>query len=117
MNKKNILLLLIAAIVTLPVFGSQHEIQVKKKGTQTGSRSEVVVNASIENQVLTVSFSDVTASDILVYEESDPDTLLFSQTFTPAYSVEANLTTLPTGDYVVEIYAFGEWWTGSFYIE
>ena len=117
MNKKNYLLLLIAAIVTLPVFGSQHEIQVKKKGTQTGSRSEVVVNASIDQQVLTVSFTDVTASSVVVYEESDPDTVLFSQTYAPAYSVQADLTTLPAGDYVVEIYAFDEWWIGEFEIE
>ena len=117
MNKKNYLLLLIAAIVTLPVFGSKHEIQVRKNGTHTGSRSEVVVSASIEDQVLTVSFSDATASSIVVYEESDPDTVLFSQTYAPAYSVQANLTTLPTGDYVVEIYAFDEWWIGEFEME
>jgi hypothetical protein len=117
MNKKNILLLLLVAIVTLPVFGSKDVIQLRKNGPHTGSRSEVVVSASIEDQVLTVSFTDATASSIVVYEESDPDTVLFSQTYTPAYSVQANLTTLPAGDYVVEIYAFNEWWTGNFYIE
>lgn len=117
MRKKNIILLILAAVFTLHLFANTPVSLKKQSGHQTGSRTEEVVTASINQQVLTVSFSDVTASDILVYEESDPDTLLFSQTFTPAYSVEANLTTLPTGDYVVEIYAFGEWWTGSFYIE
>lgn len=117
MKKKNILLLLLAVIVTLPVFGSKNEIQVRKKGTHTGSRTEVIVNASIEDQMLTVSFSDVTASSIVVYDATDPDTVLFSQNYAPAYSAQANLTSLPAGEYVVEIYAFDEWWIGDFEIE
>lgn len=115
MKKKNILLLLLAVIVTLPVFGSKNEIQVRKKGTHTGSRTEVIVNASIEDQMLTVSFSDVTASSIVVYDATD--TVVFSQNYTPAYSAQADLTSLPEGEYVVEIYAFDEWWTGDFEIE
>ena len=103
---------------SLPLFAAEHEISLRVKvGPYTGSRSESVVSASIDQQVLTVSFSDVTASSVVVYEESDPDTVLFSQTYSPAYSVQANLTTLPTGDYVVEIYAFDEWWIGEFEID
>lgn len=45
--KKNYFMLLLAAIVTLPVFGSRNTIQVRKKGTHTGSRTEQVVTASI----------------------------------------------------------------------
>lgn len=115
MKKKNILLLLLAVIVTLPVIGSKNEIQVRKKGTHTGSRTEVIVNASIEDQMLTVSFSDVTASSIVVYDATD--TVVFSQNYAPAYSAQADLTSLPAGDYVVEIYAFGYWWIGYFEIE
>lgn len=109
--------MILAAVFALPVFAVTPVALKQKPGSNTGSRTEIVVSASIEDQVLTVSFTDATASSIVVYEESDPDNVLFSQTYAPAYSVQANLTTLPTGDYVVEIYAFGEWWTGSFYIE
>lgn len=118
MKKRNYLLLLIATVITLPLFAAEHEITLRMKpGHQTGSRTEEVVSASIDDQVLTVSFSDVTASSVVVYEELDPDTVLYSQNYAPAYSVQAYLTSLPVGDYVVEIYAFDEWWIGEFEIE
>ena len=117
MNRKKIVIMLFAALFTLSLFAKDDIIVRKKAGHETGSRTEEVVTASINQQVLTVSFTDVTASSVVVYEESDPDTVLFSQTYSPAYSVQANLTTLPTGDYVVEIYAFDEWWIGEFEID
>jgi hypothetical protein len=120
MNKKNIVLMLAAAIISLPLFASGQDIYVRiKPGQGTGSRTIIVdtVTASIDGQVLTALFSDVTASSILVYEESNPDTVLFSQNYTPAYSAQADLTSLPAGNYVVEIYAFGVWWLGYFDIE
>lgn len=117
MNRKKIVIMLFAALFTLSLFAKDDIIVRKKAGHETGSRTEEVVTASINQQVLTVSFTDVTASSVVVYEESDPDTVLFSQTYAPAYTVQANLTTLPTGEYVVEIYAFDEWWTGDFEIE
>lgn len=118
MNKKSLFSFIIAMLFATPLFAGDGEIFIRvKPGTSTGSRTEVVVTASINQQVLTVSFTDATASSIVVYEESDPDTVLFSQTYAPAYSVQANLTTLPAGDYVVEIYAFNEWWIGEFDIE
>lgn len=117
MNRKKIVIMLFAALFTLSLFAKDDIIVRKKAGHETGSRTEEVVTASINQQVLTVSFTDVTASSVVVYEESYPDTVLFSQTYAPAYSVQANLTTLPAGNYVVEIYAFDEWWIGEFEIE
>ena len=117
MRKKNIILLILAVVFTLPVFAHSQISLRKQSGHQTGSRTEQVVSASIDEQVLTVSFTDVTASSIVVYDATDPDTVLFSQNYAPAYSAQANLTSLPAGDYVVEIYAFGYWWIGYFEIE
>lgn len=110
--------MLIAALFSLPLFAAEHEISLRvKSGHETGSRTEVIVNASINEQMLSVSFSDVTASSIVVYDATDPDTLLFTQNYSPAYSAQADLTSLPAGDYVVEIYAFDTWWAGEFEIE
>lgn len=117
MRKKNIFLLILAAVFTLPVFAHSQISLRKQSGHQTGSRTEQVVSASIDEQVLTVSFTDVTASSIVVYDATDPDTVLFSQNYAPAYSAQADLTSLPAGEYVVEIYAFDEWWIGDFEIE
>lgn len=117
MRKKNIFLLILAAVFTLPVFAHSQISLRKQSGHQTGSRTEQVVSASIDEQVLTVSFTDVTASSIVVYDATDPDTVLFSQNYAPAYSAQADLASLPAGEYVVEIYAFDEWWIGDFEIE
>lgn len=117
MRKKNIILLILAVVFTLPVFAHSQISLRKQSGHQTGSRTEQVVSASIDEQVLTVSFTDVTASSIVVYDATDPDTVLFSQNYAPAYSAQADLISLPAGDYVVEIYAFGYWWIGYFEIE
>ena len=117
MFKRTFLSLLLTAVFSLPLFaGDQIALRIKS-GHYTGSRSESAVIASINEQVLTVSFSDVTASSIVVYDATDPDTPLFTQNYSPAYSAQANLTTLPAGEYVVEIYAFDTWWIGEFEIE
>lgn len=115
MRKKNIILLILAVVFTLPVFAHSQISLRKQSGHQTGSRTEQVVSASIDEQVLTVSFTDVTASSIVVYDATD--TVVFSRNYAPAYSAQADLTSLPEGEYVVEIYAFDEWWTGDFEIE
>ncbi|MBR4594021.1 MAG: DUF3244 domain-containing protein [Bacteroidaceae bacterium] len=118
MRKKNIFLLLVAVLVSLPFFAAENEIFLRKKpGHETGSRTSTTVTASIDGNLLNVSFSDLTASNIVVYEATNPDAMLFNQNYAPAYSAQANLSYLPSGDYVVEIYAFDEWWIGEFEIE
>ena len=118
MKKRNFILLLLAAIITISLLAAENEITVRRKpGPFTGSRSENALSASINEQVLTVSFSDITTSRIVLYEATDPDTLLFNQNYTLAYSAQADLTSLPVGEYVVEIFAFDEWWIGDFEIE
>lgn len=118
MRKKNIFLLILAVVFTLPVFAHSQISLRKQSGHQTGSRTtEQVVSASINEQVLLVSFTDVTESSIVVYDVTNPDTVLFSQNYAPAYRAQADLTSLPAGEYVVEIYAFGYWWIGYFEIE
>lgn len=72
------------------------------------------VVAIIDTHELIVTFSNITTSSVIIYGISDPDTILFTQSYSPAYSVQADLTSLPAGNYVVDIYAFGCWWTGEF---
>lgn len=119
MKKRNFILLLLAAIVTIPLFAAENQIGIRKKpGPQTGSRTiEGAVTASINDKILTISFADVTSSSVIVYDATDPDTLLFSQKYAPAYSAQADLTSLFIGEYVVEIFASDEWWIGEFEIE
>ena len=76
---------------------------------------EIEVTASIDGQVITVSFEEMTASQIVVTNSSDIQ--VFNQTYSPAFSVQANLSTLPSGSYAIHIYASGYWWYGYFVLE
>ena len=81
-----------------------------------GDRSETTtVTASIDGQVVTVSFSELTASQIVV--KTSANLTVFNQTYIPAYSAQADLTSLAPGGYTLHIYAMGDWWYGHFEIE
>ena len=81
-----------------------------------GERSEpTTVTASIDDQVVTVSFSELTASQIVV--KNSVNLTVFNQTYVPAYSAQADLTSLAPGCYTLHIYAMGDWWYGHFEIE
>jgi hypothetical protein len=75
-------------------------------------RSVTQVTASIDGQVVTVSFDELTASQIVVTNAANMT--VFNQTYVPAYSVQANLSSLPSGSYTLHIYAMGSWWYGVF---
>ena len=86
------------------------------EGDQPDPRSiECEVTASIDSQVLTVLFSELTASQIVVKDSAD--LTVFNQTYASAYSAQANLTSLSSGIYTLFIYAMGYWWYGQFEIE
>lgn len=73
---------------------------------------ESEVSASIDAQVITVSFSELTASQIVVRDSAN--LTVFDQTYTSAYSAQADISTLPSGSYTLHIYALGYWWYGHF---
>ena len=80
------------------------------------SRSEIAtLTASIDAQVLTVLFSELTTSQIVVKDSAN--LTVFNQTYASAYSAQADLTSLASGYYTLYIYAMGDWWYGHFEIE
>lgn len=95
---------------------AENNIHLIKNGPlidpQDDPRSATEVTASIDDQVITVSFEEMTASQIVVTNSSDIQ--VFNQTYSPAFSVQANLSTLPSGSYTLHIYALGYWWYGYF---
>ena len=66
---------------------------------------------------LMLLLAEIVTLPVVVYGAIAPDSILFSQNYLPAYSAQANLNSLPTGEYTVDIFAFDEWWTGDFEIE
>ena len=85
-------------------------------GEPTDPRSITnVVTASIDGQVVTVSFSDLTTSQIVVTDSVNQT--VFNQTYSAAYSAQADLSSLPSGNYTIHIYACEAWWYGYFVLQ
>ena len=74
------------------------------------------VTASLECQVLTIQFSELTSSQVIITDGLTNSTV-WSDSYNPSYSVQANLASLPAGSYTLHIYAYGIWWHGTFAIE
>lgn len=106
-------------LAMLPIFtNANDDIRLRPgleppSGEPTDPRSiECEVTASIDGQVITVSFSELTASQIVVRDSAN--LTVFDQTYTSAYSAQADISTLPSGSYTLHIYALGYWWYGHF---
>ena len=109
-------------LAMLPIFtNANDDIRLRPgleppSGEPTDPRSiECEVTASIDGQVITVSFSELTASQIVVKDSAS--LTVFNQTYSTAYSAQADLPSLLPGYYTLYIYAMGDWWYGQFEIE
>ena len=116
-NKRTIYSFILSALFLLPLSVQGRDIVIEKDDHHTGARSvdTSTITASIDDQVITVSFSDLTASQIVV--KNSANLAVFNQTYIPAYSAQADLTSLAPGCYTLHIYAMGDWWYGHFEIE
>ena len=119
MRTKFYSLLTILATVSILSFANDEiplrQVSVPEPGEPTNPRSiECEVTASIDSQVLTVSFSELTASQIVVKDSAS--LTVFNQTYSSAYSAQADLPSLLPGYYTLYIYAMGDWWYGQFEI-
>ena len=74
------------------------------------------VTASLESQVLTIQFGELTSSQVVITDGLTNSTV-WSNSYNPSYSVQANLTSLAAGSYTLYLYAYGVWWHGTFAIE
>lgn len=118
--KANKLLLMFLATISLSAVANDdiplRQGGVPPEGEPTDPRSITSeVLASIESQVVTVSFSELTTSQIVVSNSSNQT--VYNQTYSASYSVQADLSSLAAGNYTLYIYALGGWWTGHFEIE
>ena len=114
---KKTIILLIAVFLGQFVFANNIPLVGDSPGfnPEDDPRSITEVTASIDGQVLTVQFSELTASQIVVKDSAD--NTVFNQVYVPAYSVQETLTSLSAGIYTLFIYAMDEWWYGQFEIE
>lgn len=112
--------MLLSAIISLPLAAEEEIRLTMKVGNETGGARtgfNETIYASINEGVLTVSFSSQTTSRINIYSSDDSETMLYSNYYRSADSVQTDLSSLSIGSYVVEIYAYGKWWIGYFVID
>lgn len=122
MNSKKFFILLFAAIFSSRLFAAENEVALRvKSGHETGSRSipEKLITASYDDEAgyLYFTFSNATPSRTLVYSTNDSQTALIQQSSLSGLSTTVDISSLPIGNYLVEIYAFDCWWIGYFEID
>lgn len=120
MKAKKVLSLLSLALLPLFLYANDDiplwQGNVPTPGDPTDPRSiENVVTASIDGRVVTVSFNNLTTSHIVVIDSNNQT--VFNQTYSASYSVQADLLSIPLGNYTIYIYAYGYCWVGVFSIE
>lgn len=108
---------LFMAVVPLSLFASNDEIDIKhKNGTYIETRSiENLPDATIENQILTVSFDNVGIYSL--YIEDDSGTIVYSSAL-PADGMEYNydLSTVKMGLYRLVLSGYKGEYEGCFSI-
>ncbi|MBR6371233.1 MAG: DUF3244 domain-containing protein [Bacteroidaceae bacterium] len=73
------------------------------------------IRAVLDSQILSVTYSEFISSQITVSDSNNQT--VFYQSYNASYSVQANLSSLPSGNYTLYVYAYGVWWHGAFAIE
>ncbi len=119
--RKSIVFLLALFAVSIPLFGTEHDIRISKDDHHTGSRTipENLITASYDDEAdcLYFTFSNATPSRTMVYSANDSQTALIQQSSLSGLSTTVDISSLPIGNYVLEIYAFDCWWIGYFEID
>ena len=109
---KKVFMLLALLCCTLSGFAEAKPIKIEKK-KRPHERSEVQLpTASIDGQVLTIEFSEATASQITVISQGT-QVVVYNGSFTSGLVV-INLPSLPDGEYQLEIKQGDNTYVGEF---
>lgn len=75
--------------------------------------------AELDGKELTISFSSMTASQVVIMDENNNYQVVYSESFVSTTQVFINLEDdgIGEGHYLLWLFAFGEWWKGEFIIE
>ena len=117
--KKIFLFVFVSCLVCMNSFGDEIILQKVTGDTpegQGGKSPSEWVTASLENGVLTLSFTPSTSSQVVI-TDSQTNTVVYSGAFGVASSQVILLSSFPAGEYELSVYAFDEWWEGEFEIE
>ena len=87
-------------------------------GGDGGKSLENVPTVTLDDSVLTIDFSEATASQVIISDQST-NAVVYSDSFSSTLQIIIDLEdeNIGEGNYVLRIYAFGKWWWGEFVIE
>ena len=115
---KKLFFILTSALLLIPEFiNAGNPIIIIREGDtppdeQNNPRSIGIVTASIEDCIISIFCSSQTESRIVVTDTND--SIVFDNSYESNYYFEANLSSLISGRYVLNIFAYGMWWVGEF---
>ena len=118
-NRIKIRLLLMALVTLTPlhVFSeNKPPIPIESDGDDKNNKNqrtlEFPVSFCLENNFLNVEMYSPIISEILI--SNSENTVVFDQVYPASSSVQVDLSSLPSGNYYLYIYAYDTWWTGEF---
>lgn len=120
MKFKTFAIMLLMGLISVPLSATEHEIELKQTpGHSSGGRSVVIdeITALLDNNSLSFSVTSASNLSVYVYSQSNPWIPVLEQTVMTAEPYTIDISNLIPGNYVLNVYAFGCWWTGTFYIE
>ena len=112
---KKVFMLLVLLCCTLSGFAEEKPIKIREKERPKERIPHVLPTASIDGQVLTIEFSEATASQITVISQGT-QVVVYNGSFTNDQIV-INLSALPDGEYQLEIEQGDNLYIGEFEIE
>ncbi len=111
---KKVFMLLVLLCCTLSGFAEEKPIKIREKERPKERIPHVLPTASIDGQVLTIEFSEATASQITVISQGT-QVVVYNGSFTNNQIV-VNLPALSDGEYQLEIEQGGNLYIGDFEI-
>ena len=109
---KKVIMLLVLLCCTLSGFAEKTPIQLKEKKRPDPRSSVQLPTAYIDGQVLTINFSEATASQITVISQGT-QVVVYNGSFTSGLVV-INFPSLPDGEYKLEIEQGDNLYIGDF---
>lgn len=112
---KKVFMLLVLLCCTLSGFAEEKPIKIREKERPKERIPHVLPTAYIDGQVLTINFSEATASQITVISQGT-QVVVYNGSFT-SDQIVINLPALSDGEYQLEIEQGGNLYYGDFNLE
>ena len=112
------LLLMFLSIISLPI-GATDDIDLDYNDPPTNKENKnprsiiIPVVSSLDSDKLVILFDESVSSRVMI-EDTIQNSVIIDQTYPASSSVQVDLSSLPSGNYYLYIYAYDTWWTGEF---